>query len=402
MAGDRPEPVDGTAAGAWIVPSLDGDWGGRVKDFVPQIYEAYARIFHPTTDENGEEVTWAEVARRLGTIAHPEMQWHAIVGSYDSSNFTDKRWPGNDPHGIELDTAKVDLLCAVLAPRTDTPRSVYFGMSTIRSGVSDEWPDAAQHEQTSREWVILKGPLDAIDQIALSSRHGFSFVFYRVGEEPPDNRAGEEPPDEDPPERFRREAPNLIWPEDRAWFVATEYDFDSTLVGGSRALIDALLAAPGLEVLEVDPEVSLTADADRLNPVPDPPPGWGEPQDPKVLTRNSFEEMFEFLTGTITTTYETDGVLTLELDAAGSVWRIEADQSTWPVDAVGALAGAKVERVEVDPETDALRLRLAGGGDFEIVPRPRVDDDPPSWRVRMPNGMTLKHGSELLFEFPDE
>jgi hypothetical protein len=339
-------------------------------------------------------VTWAEVARRLGTIAHPEMQWHAIVGSYDSSNFTDKRWPGNDPHGIELDTAKVDLLCAVLAPRTDTPRSVYFGMSTIRSGVSDEWPDAAQHEQTSREWVILKGPLDAIDQIALSSRHGFSFVFYRVGEQPPD---------EDPPERFRREAPNLIWPEDRAWFVATEYDFDSTLIGGSRALIDALLAAPDLEVFEVDSEVSLTEDADKLNPVPDPPAGWDEPQDPKVLTRNFFEEIFESLTGTITTASETDGVLLLELDTVpGSNWRIEADRSTWPVDAVGGLAGAQFERLEVDPETDALRLRLAAGGTFEMAPGPRVDDDPPSWRVRMPNGMTLKHGPELSFEFPDE
>ncbi len=394
MAGDRPEPVDGAAAGAWIGPTLDGDWGGAVKNLIPQIYDAYARIFHPASDEDGKEVTWTEVARRLGTTAHREMQWHAIVGSYDSSNFTDSRWPDGRPGLSELDDEELDALCAFLVDQTGTPESVYFGMSTIHGGVIEEWPDAPQHEQTHRQWVILKGPLAVIDRIELSSRHGFSFVFYPKGQEPP--------PDHEPFERFHRESPSLIWPEDRAWFVASEVDFDSTLIGGSRALIDALLASPDLEVFEVDGEVSLTADADKLNPVPDPPPGWGEPQDPKVLTRNSFEETFESLTGTIATTHESDGVLTLELEAAGPVWRIEADQSTWPVDAVGALPGATVERVEVDPQTDALRLRLAGGGDFEIVPRPRVDDDPPSWRVRMPNGMTMKHGPELLFEFPDE
>lgn len=394
MPGDRPEQVDGAEAGAWIVPALDGDWGGAVKNLIPQIYEAYARIFHPATDENGDEVTWAEVARRLGTTAHPEMQWHAIVGSYDPSNFTDKRWPGGDPGLGELGDEDLDVLGRFLTDHTGTPESVYFGMSTIHSGVFEEWPDAPQHEQTHRQWVILKGSLAAIDQIALSSRHGFNFVLYSAGQEPP--------PDE-PAERFRREPPSLIWPEDRAWFVASEVDFDSTLIGGSRALIDALLASPDLEVLEVDSEVSLQEDADRLNPVPDPPPGWGEPQDPEVLTRNLFNEMFERLTGTITTASETDGVLSLEVDVGpGSNWRIEAPHSTWPVHAVDALAGEIIERVEVNSETDALRLRLATADTFEMTPRPRVDDDPPSWRVRMSSGMSLNHGPELRVEFPDE
>jgi hypothetical protein len=395
MASERPRQVDGAEAGAWIAPALDGDWGGRVKNFVPQAYEAYARIFHPASDEEGNEVTWAEVARRLGTTAHREMQWHAIVGSYDSSNMRDSRWPGGRPALSELPAEKLDVLCAILADHTETPQSVFFGMSTIRSGVSDEWSTLPKHEQTSREWVILKGALSAVDQIALSSRHGFSFVVYPKGQAPP--------PDHVPPERFHREEPNLIWPGDRAWFVASEVDFDSTLVGGSRGLIDALIAAPELEVLEVDGEVSLTADADKLNPVPDPPPGWGEPQDPKVLTRNSFEEMLGMLTGTVTAATTEGRVLVLEVDVgAGPDWRIEADHSTWPADEVDSLPGTAVERLEVHPESDALRLHLAAGGIFEMTPGPRVDDDPPSWRVQMPNGMRLKHGPELLFEFPDE
>jgi hypothetical protein len=37
------------------------------------------------------------------------------------------------------------------------------------------------------------------------------------------------------------QSPNLWWPEDRAWFVGTEIDFDSTFVGGHDRLIAALV-----------------------------------------------------------------------------------------------------------------------------------------------------------------
>jgi hypothetical protein len=50
---------------------------------------------------------------------------------------------------------------------------------------------------------------------------------------------------------------NLFWPADRSWCVATEVDFDSTLVGGDTALIAAILAAPELEVWEVEPSDDL-------------------------------------------------------------------------------------------------------------------------------------------------
>jgi len=52
------------------------------------------------------------------------------------------------------------------------------------------------------------------------------------------------------PPDLRGRAPDLWWPEDRAWFVCTPRYLDSTFVGGSRRLIDRLLAVPGLEVVE--------------------------------------------------------------------------------------------------------------------------------------------------------
>jgi hypothetical protein len=59
--------------------------------------------------------------------------------------------------------------------------------------------------------------------------------------------------------------------------VASEIDFDSTLVGGTEQLIGAILAEPGLDAWAVDPDDSLAYDADKINHVPPwkPPPRSG-------------------------------------------------------------------------------------------------------------------------------
>jgi hypothetical protein len=46
------------------------------------------------------------------------------------------------------------------------------------------------------------------------------------------------------------QSPTLWWPDDRAWCVASEVDFHSTYVGGSRQLIDRLLGDERIEALE--------------------------------------------------------------------------------------------------------------------------------------------------------
>lgn len=42
------------------------------------------------------------------------------------------------------------------------------------------------------------------------------------------------------------DGPNLWWPDDRAWCVASEIDLDETFVGGTRTLIDDILAREDL------------------------------------------------------------------------------------------------------------------------------------------------------------
>lgn len=45
--------------------------------------------------------------------------------------------------------------------------------------------------------------------------------------------------------------PQLLWPGDRAWALATEIDLDSTLVGGPSGLIEEILGDPRLEAFAV-------------------------------------------------------------------------------------------------------------------------------------------------------
>jgi hypothetical protein len=61
------------------------------------------------------------------------------------------------------------------------------------------------------------------------------------------------------------QSPNLWWPEDRAWFVATEIDFDSTFVGGDDRLIAALVTDKRLEALPITLSTRADAAADRVN-----------------------------------------------------------------------------------------------------------------------------------------
>jgi hypothetical protein len=64
---------------------------------------------------------------------------------------------------------------------------------------------------------------------------------------------------------FFDQSPNLWWPDDRAWFVATEIDFDSTFVGGDDGLIAALVTDRTLEALPITLSTRADAAADRVN-----------------------------------------------------------------------------------------------------------------------------------------
>jgi hypothetical protein len=262
------EVIDGSSAGAWIEPRLRGRFGA-VGIHVPRGYAAYARICHPPTDEAGKRVRWSDVAHATGRRAHPAMQWHALVGSSNSLNFTGSLWPGRAPDRGDLAPDLLASLCRILEQDTTDPGRCLFalwdGWGWVEDGgirirlrprgagtrfvsaapLTDHDPPAFSLDELNlprlklpdREYVVMRGPLSAAGHIV----------------EPGGMRGSE------------AQSPNLFWPDDQAWFVASEIDFDSTLVGGSAKLIQAVLDAPELDAWPVGADDSLASDADQVN-----------------------------------------------------------------------------------------------------------------------------------------
>lgn len=254
--------IDGTEAGAWIEPRLGGEFGAVTLQ-VPRGYENYARIFHRASDREGKPVSWSHVAELLGTTAHRAMQWHAVVGCADPDALPSPKWPG-EPMVGELDHTQLDTLCEILIAHTDEPERCFFGLCSILGWVEEVLPPEKLGQPRlelpmGRDHIVLQGPLSAVGQIGAKAPFGLSLTLVADGVDPRE-RAGIS-------EHEIRCSPSLIWPGNRSWFVASEVDFDSTLVGGSPALIDAIVRSPELEAWIVEPDDSLACDADKINDV---------------------------------------------------------------------------------------------------------------------------------------
>jgi hypothetical protein len=271
MQGDDLKVTDGAAAGAWIKRRLGGQFGAVTRQ-VPMDFEAYARVFHLASDSAGKPVSWAEVAKVCGTIPNQEMQWHAILGlgdadelrgSYRPGDGSGVKWAGSDPPIGTMDIETLDALCEVVADHTTEATHCFFGLCTIHG-----WLDSFSAEELlpllelpyDRNHIVLTGSLSAVDQIMYDWSDSLHMMLV-------DKQGIEPPPRPDPSEFLQREAPNLIWPADHSWLVASEVDFDSTLVGGRAMLIDAIVESPRLEAWPVGPADSLADNADNVNRV---------------------------------------------------------------------------------------------------------------------------------------
>ena len=59
--------------------------------------------------------------------------------------------------------------------------------------------------------------------------------------------------------------PNIWWPKDRAWCVATDIDLFDSYVGGTEDCIKAILNNPALEALPTTPDARVDLLADEIN-----------------------------------------------------------------------------------------------------------------------------------------
>lgn len=170
------------------------------------------------------------------------------------------------PANGNLPAHLLTVLCGVLAEHTKTRESCWFclwnGYGWIHgspaasvisfSPSSGTSGDAGQHSVPPalpphvlqgpkvslphREYLLFRGPVGAARELGWSTPWGFA-----------------------------PQSPNLLWPQDHAWCVATEIDLFCTLVGGSEKLAAALMAEPRLETWRVFPGDPIAWDSDKVN-----------------------------------------------------------------------------------------------------------------------------------------
>ena len=284
-----------TGRGTWLAERA-GVWA-TVGGVAGEGFEAYARILHPveawreaprarlrwSVAQRVEETTWAwaEIASRNGRVMHPLVQFRRLTDNETRTRFAGRWRIGQSPEGW-LDPALLSLLTARL--ETSTPDDVVVGIwegwglpseavpytmsvrddtTTSDEGISDA--DIAPHDAEAAASVsaefraaIERGPLMEFPdrryvplQTSLGElsdpRWGFGAgIGWMNGRQEP--------------------TAQLIWPEDHAWVVASEIDWDSTIVAGSRSIVDAILADPAFEVFEVRATDALHWDGDLINP----------------------------------------------------------------------------------------------------------------------------------------
>lgn len=317
--------VSDVSRGEWLRPMESETFGG-ILSVVPAGFEAYARVFHPVERDRPRDTrtwhgvdhathfqgvrdlgaaietqrtTWAATAASFGTTMHPEAQFARLVRQ--------RPGPAEDPIGPDgwrysppqegcLDAASLSAVAAVLATHTTTPTT---GIAAVWEG----WGGLTSSAGRRQLVLAPSGPR----RLAAAARHGAARVRdalrHRFGTSLRETEPGTGvlPREVATGPRFDlhggtgrsyvlfeagaadltdvgwttrapwidgvtwAQSPSIIWPDDHAWVLATEIDFDSTLVAGSRALVEELVETPGVEALPLPTDADLTCEGDVLN-----------------------------------------------------------------------------------------------------------------------------------------
>ena len=237
-------PVTDLAPATWVQAAMPDFGGPLCGSILPGGFEAYARILHPAKTRDGW-IPWRDVAAWSGAPLEPLSQWEEICRPDLPSHerpFHVEPWEGS------LGPARRAVLTALLAPATTTPDDVWFcfwyGYGAFHAGsisavFASTDPNASAPAPPTpaidadtlptlrlphREYYVFRGPIDRVDEAGVD-------ISWSTFE--------------------HDDGPNLWWPTDRAWFVASEIDLVSTYVGGNAELVRTIVASPDLEAFEV-------------------------------------------------------------------------------------------------------------------------------------------------------
>lgn len=249
------ELPDDVARADWVVAALrlrGQDRFVRVSSYVPDCYDAYARILHPSGGLDGN-VRWADLAGPRGIEIGPETGFCAASGL--TTRDVDA-WHRAAPSHGSLPERQMAALGRTVAPFTSTPDDCVFcfwigwgSWGGRGSHVVDPSLSHAENDSMNRRLLARamreRARLWGLPELRLRWREYYLFTG-------PLARTGRE---------FLLEqwhqSPSMWWPHDRAWFVATEIDGFSTYVGGTAACVDAILRCPDVEAIPVTAETLL-------------------------------------------------------------------------------------------------------------------------------------------------
>ncbi len=214
----------------WIAPRLH-PFNQDTGSVVPEGFEAYCRVFHPDGPiyPDGSFRSWTEIAESNGRIAHPNMQFH-MINTPIGSPIPDPLHEGSGPSGGTLPPRERQHLLPLLRSETATPEHCCF---CIWDGYGDIAVPGPTVNLPKRNYGLYRGPIE----LAMAPL--------------------------DVP--WNRQSPNLWWPDDHAWIVATEIDYAWTYVGGSQTLIDTVVSDDLLEAMPVHLDDSPFWTGDTVN-----------------------------------------------------------------------------------------------------------------------------------------
>ena len=197
------DAVASNAATGWLRRSLTR-FAAPVAAVIPGHFAAYVRIYHPFGDPAAASLSGPGLRRWNMLASHP------VRTAEDGASFARQGPLGTQAPTGTVPRALVEPLVLHLSPAIPADDQYFFALwegfadSVVAHG------RAPTLELPHRRYHVFTGSL-------ASARSSYSSI------------------------PFSYRSPNLWWPADRAWCVATEVDAAWTYVGGSRELIDRLL-----------------------------------------------------------------------------------------------------------------------------------------------------------------
>lgn len=207
------ELVKDTSVATWAQDRQSGDV--RRTDFqVPSGFDKYCRIFHRVPDLNGELKPWSSFATAVDFAITDRTHWHSIAQRDDSL-----RWIG--PIEGVLDKLSASEFLALLCGRVPLSTTLIAGF----------WRGSTRFQGSTAELPTVKLGLreNVLFRVTLSTLSGIDEEF-----------------------------PGILWPEDMSWYLSTDIDYDSTIVGGTSDFIDSIMMSSSIEAVVISPDLDLT------------------------------------------------------------------------------------------------------------------------------------------------